>query len=85
MDYRLINSRQALKAQKARVLNELKQSSKDLQTDVKDSFLPVRQTRNGTKIDYNKVLSYAIFAYRGFVWTRKIKAFFVRKKGKKRK
>lgn len=85
MDYRQITSRQALKAEKARIFNELKRSSKDLQTDVKDSFIPVRQARNGTKIDYNKVLSYAIFAYRGFVWTRKIRSFFVKNKGKKRK
>ena len=85
MDYRLINNRQALNAEKHRVLDELKQSSKDLNTNVKVSFMPVRHTVKGTRIDYNKIFSYALFAYRGFIWTRKISSLFSKKRGRGRK
>ena len=81
-EYR-IRSRSDIRREKERLLKELQSSSVSLKENAKLSFLPKVQTAHGSELDYNKLVSYALLAYRGIVWTKKVTSFF--RKGKKKK
>lgn len=83
-EYR-IRSRNDLKREKTKLLKQIRESGGNLRTDFKDSFNIKKQTPSGSKVDISKVVSFALMAYKGFVWTRKVKTFFSGGKKKRRR
>lgn len=74
--------------QKSSLMVDIKKSGKDLKSSAKDTFSPKRETAGGSKLDFNKLVLYAVFAYKGIVWTNKIRRFLGKGKskgGKKRR
>lgn len=74
--------------QKSSLMVDIKKSGKDLKSSAKDTFSPKRETAGGSKLDFNKLALYAVFAYKGIVWTNKIRRFLGKGKskgGKKRR
>jgi hypothetical protein len=71
---------------KSGLIDDIKNSGDELKQNLKDSFSPKRNTPTGKKLDFNKLALYAVFAYKGIVWTNKIRRFLgKRKKTKKRR
>ncbi len=80
-----VKTRNDLVRQKSSLLVNIKKSGRELKTSAKDSFSPKRKTANGTKFDFNKLATYAVFLYKGIVWTNKVRRFFGGSKVKKTK
>lgn len=67
---------------KNNLVSDIKKSSADLKDHAKESFSPKRKTQDGSKWDFNKIVTYTLFAYKGLVWTNKFRRFLG--KGKKK-
>jgi len=83
MDEYRIKSRKDLRWYKSNVLKEIKSSGKGLKTALISDFSPQIKTPTGTRINYGKIIDYALIAYKGFVWSKKLRSFF--KSNKKRR
>ena len=83
-EYR-IRSRNDLRREKTKLLRQINESGGNLKTEFKESFSLKRQTPSGAKIDLNKLVSYALIVYRGFVWTRRVRTFLSGGKKKRRR
>ena len=79
----LVKSKKDIIWQKSSLIGDIKKSGEELKENAKVSLSPKRKTPNGSKFDYNKLATYAIFAYKGIVWTNKIRRFLGKGKGKK--
>ena len=82
----IVKSKKDVIRKKSGLLEEIKNSGEELKLNLKDSLSPKRNTPDGRKVDFNKLAMYAIFAYKGIVWSKKLRQFFVKdKKIKKRR
>lgn len=80
-----VKSRKDVQREKSSLIVDIKKSGSELKTSAKESFSPHRSSPNGSKLDFNKLASYAVFVYKGIVWTNKIRRYFVKDKPKRRK
>ena len=82
-EYR-IKSRKDLRWYKSNVLKEIKSSGKGLKTSLISDFSLKAKTPSGTRMNYSKLVDYALIAYKGIIWGRKVKSFFKSKKNRRR-
>ena len=84
-DVNPVKSKKDLIRKKSGLIEDMKYSSEELKQNLKDSFSPKRNTPDGKKLDFNKLAMYAVFAYKGIVWTNKIRRFIGKNKKTKRR
>ncbi len=83
----IIRSRKDIKRQKDRILKEIKYSGNDFKTHFILSLNPKEKTATGKRLNYNKLINYAVLGYKGFMWFRRFRAFWGnnKKKSKRRR
>ena len=85
-DVNPVKSKKDVIRKKSGLIEDMKNTGEELKQNLKDSFSPKRKTPDGKKLDFNKLALYAVFAYKGIVWTNKIRRFLGKsKKIKKRR
>lgn len=80
-----VKSQKDVLREKSSLMVDIQKSGKELKSSAKDSFSPKRDTASGSRLDFNKLALYAVFAYKGIVWTNKIRRFLGKGKSKSRK
>ena len=84
MEEMRIRSKSDLLREKKKLLREIKESGVSIKKNAKNNFMPTRMTSTGrTKVDINKLIAYAVLAYKGIVFTNKVRQFFSKGKSKK--
>ena len=79
-----IRSKSDLKREKQRLLRDIKESGVSIKRNARDNFMPTRLSSTGkTRVDINKLLTYAVLAYKGIIFANKMKQFL--SKGKRRR
>ncbi len=79
----MVKTKNDVVRQKSSLILDIKKSGTQLKDEAKESFSLKHKTSNGSKFDFNKLATYAIFLYKGIVWTNKVRRFIGGNKGKK--